>query len=862
MGPVHRASDTTRARPDTLDAFADTLAGDTLKSKGSESAALESTVSYNALDSIRFDLRNKKVYLFNEAEIYYEDITLKANYVEIDFTTNIVTAEGVEDSTGKVRGMPVFSEGDQEFQSRVMRYNFKTKKGLIRDVVTQDGEGYIEGSTIKKMPDNDVNIRKGSYTTCPPCENKDFEFRYNKSKVIPGKRIVTGPAYLVIEDVPTPLFIPFGIFPNRAGQKSGILIPTYGESADRGFYFEDGGYYWAVNDHLDLTLTGDIYTRGSWAVKPGTRYKKRYKYSGNFRFIYAINVLGEKETPDYQRDRDFSVRWVHNQDPKARPNSRFSADVNVRSSKSNFYNPTTTQDYLSNTFQSSISYQTSFADQFHLTLNANHSQSTLDRMVTVSLPEITFSVNRFYPMRKKERVGKLKWYENISMNYTMNARNTVTAPDSMIFKPDVFEEMKNGIKHSIPISSSVKVLKHLTWTNSINITDRMYFKSIHKSWSEDTLITNGDTTVGYVKIDTVSAFKNAFDARFTSSMSTKVYGMLQFGRTFPVNAIRHVLTPTVSFSYTPSFAGESWGYYDSYYHPGRDEEVVYSIFEGSLFGSPPRDKSGSVNFSLTNSLEMKVRSRQDTLTGTKKISLIDNFTISTSYDLTKDSLRWSDVRMSGRTRLWKGFDVTYSSTWDLYVLDSTGRKNLNKFEWAENKRLMRLKNTTWNIGANLTLNPQMFQKKGKEEETQEAETIPQNQMEEEVKREAEQNPEEYIDWSIPWNLTLTYNLRVTNTNRYVAGELEKQEELVQTLSASGNVSITPKWKIGLTTGWDFEDSELSYTSVSIYRDLHCFEMRFNWIPIGPRKSWNFGINVKASILQDMKLTKKKDFRDN
>lgn len=843
---------------DTLLIGADTLRNDTIPPE-ERKPRLDATVDYKADDSLRFDIKNRKVYLYKNAEIYYEDISLKANYVEIDFSTNLVNASGLPDSTGKERGQPVFAEGGQEFQARTMKYNFDTKKGLIRDVYTQDGEGLIHGITIKKMPNNEVNILRGSYTTCPPCENKDFEFRYFKSKVIPGKRIVTGPTYLVIESVPTPLFIPFGIFPNRAGQRSGIVIPTWGESASRGFYFENGGYYWAINDYMDLTMVGDIYTRGSWAVKPSFRYKKRYKFTGDFDFIYAINITGEEGSADYRKDRDYTIRWLHRQDPKARPNSRFSADVNIRSRKSNFYNPTTTEDYLSNTFQSSITYQTSFAGKYFLTINGSHTQSTIDKKVTLNLPEINFSVNQFYPLRSKSRAGRLRWYENISVNYNMNAKNTVTTADSILFTQDVFKEMKNGVNHRASISSPIKVLKHFTWTNSVNLTDRMYFQSIEKNWLNDTLISGNDTTVGYVKTDTVPGFRNAIDGSFSSSLTTKVYGMFQFGSWSPVTAIRHVLTPTVGFSYTPSFEGDSWGYYKSYFNPSRDEEVTYSVFEGSIYGSPPQRKSGRVNFSLTNNLEMKVRSRKDTVTGTRKIPLIDAFTISTSYDLAKDSLRWDKIRMSGRTRLFQGFDISYSSTWDLYVLDSAGQKNLNKFEWTENKRLMRLDNTSWTVGANLSLSPETFKKKG-EKGRKDPEPPPPEMTDAEF-MDIQENPNQYIDWEIPWRLSIMYNFGITYNNKYVNGEMEKIETLTQTLGLTGDVSITKRWKFGFQTGWDFDAADISFTSLSIYRDLHCFEMRLNWIPIGPRKSWNFALNVKASLLQDMKLTKKKDFRD-
>ncbi len=826
--------------------------------------ALDYRVDFQSVDSLHFDMKNQKVFMYREAVLDYDDINLKANFVQMDFNTNEVFASGLPDSTGKERGQPIFTQGDSEFRSQTMRYNYDSKKGLIRNVMTQDGEGTIRGKVIKKMPNNEANIKGGSYSTCPNCENRDYEFRYFKSKVIPGKRIVTGPAYLVVEDVPTPLFLPFGFFPIRKGQHSGIILPTWGESANRGFYFENGGYYFAINDYIDFKLVGDIYTRGSWAVKPSTRYKKRYKYSGNFDFLYAVNITGENNQPDYRRDRDYQIRWRHQQDAKARPNSTFTANVNIRSRKSNFYNPTTAQDYLSNTFQSSIAYQTSFAGKYFLTLNANHSQNTQTKLMTLTLPEISFNVNRFYPLRKKSRSGRTRWWEDISVNYTANFKNTVTIEDTLLFKPETWEKMQNGLKHSIPISSSIKVLKYFTWTNSISITDRMYFRTIEKHWVDDTLFSGNDTIVGYLDTDTIGGFKNAIDGSFSSGITTKLYGMYQFGRNFPLQAIRHVITPKVSFTYTPDFGAPSWGYYKSYYDPNQEEEVEYSIFEGGVYGTPPRDKSGRVNFSLSNNLEIKVRSRKDTVTGTKKIKLIDDFSISTSYDLAKDSLNWSKLKLSGRTTLFKGFDVRYSSTWDPYILDSTGTRNLNQSEWKVNRRFFRLDNTSWNFSANLRLNPDFFKKGGQQSKTRQEEV---EEMADEMGMTDElesiyNNYDDYIDWDIKWSLNLTYNLTYNTTLKYTNQvNKEKVESLVQTLGVSGDFNVTPKWKIGFRTGWDFEAADLSYTSINIYRDLHCFEMRFNWIPIGSRQSWNFALNVKADMLKDLKLQRKKDFRD-
>jgi lipopolysaccharide assembly outer membrane protein LptD (OstA) len=848
--------------PDTL--VVDSLAGDISED------ALDAKVEYKANDSTVFDLVNKKVFLYGQAVINYDDINLQAAYIEIDFEKNEVYATGLPDSTGKELGIPVFKQADQNFKSHVMRYNYKSKKGFINRVITEDGSGFLHGETVKKMGDDVVNISKGSYTTCSNEDHPHFEFRYNKSKVIPKKRIVTGPAFLVVEDVPTPLMIPFGWFPNKQGQRSGIILPTYGESAERGFYFENMGYYLYINDYLDFKVVGDVYTLGSWAIKPSARYKKRYKYSGSANLTYAINITGVKEAPDYSRKRDFSIRWNHRQDPKARPKSTFSADVNIVSSTVNKYNPSSAQDYLSNTFRSSIAYQTNFAGKYFITINAAHDQNTLTKVVNVTLPELTFSVNRFNPINSKKRVGPAKWYNNISMNYNLNARNTVTAPDSVILTPEVLDRMRNGIKHSLPISSPVKLLKYFNWTNSISLNDRMYFESYRQYLAEEITIDGTDTLVEYVeKTDTINGFSNVFDYSYSSSLSTKIYGLVNFGKNFPVKAIRHVFTPTVSFSYRPDFSSDFWNYYGTYVDE-EGEEVEYSKYEGSLYGGPPSGKSGLISFGFSNNLEMKIRSRKDTITGMKKMGLIDNFSINFSYDIAKDSLKWSPISLSGRTRLFKNFDISYRSQLDPYILDSNGTRNLNQSEWSVNHRLFRLKQTNWSLSLNWRLNSKDL---GKKEEGNGTQTMspPSGTMVEQLKEDYGDdpdmedvglNPDQYIDWSIPWDLNVSYSFNYTVVRNYEDYILKREETIVQTLGLQGNVSITPKWKVGFMTGWDFEANDLSYTSISIYRDLHCWEMRFNWIPTGYQKSWNFSINAKASLLQDLKLNKKKDFRDN
>ena len=816
----------------------DTVRADSVvKAKNNQ---LESKVSYTSTDSLRFDVADQKVYIYKEGKITYQNIGLDADYVEINFRNDQVFASGLPDSTGKDVGLPVFTEDDQKFKARVMTYNYKTKKGLIHKVFTQQDEGYLHGVIIKKMANNTTYIKDGSYTTCNREDHPHFEFHFGRAKVIPNDKIITGPAYLKIENMPTPLMIPFGMFPNKRGQRSGILIPTYGESRDRGFYFENGGYYWAFSQYMDIKLVGDIYTRGSWAVKPAVTYRYRYHYQGNFNFGYAINLFGVKGSPDYKRTRDFRIFWVHTQDPKARPNSNFSANVNIVSNTFNQYNPSSTQQYLSNTFQSSINYSRNWNARYFLNLNFNHSQNTLDKTISVTFPQLQFSVNQFYPFRKKESAGKLRWYDNISVRYNMNAENRMRTPDSLFLKKNWAAKMQNGMSHTVPITSTIKILKYFNMTNSINITDKMYLQSIRKSFV-------ADTSGGHYQTDTLQGFANAFDANFSTSVNTRFYGMYQFKKGF-IKAFRHVMSPSVTFTYTPDFGAAQWGFWRDVTNDTSKIAKRYSVFEGGIYGGPPSEKSGVVSFNLSNNLEMKVRNRKDTITGTKKIPLIESLIVGVSYDVAKDSMNWSLVSISGRTTLFKNLNVQYSSTWDPYYFDvKTGRRT-KRFEWDVTRNFFRLENTTWNLGFNYSLSSDKVNKKKTTTHGSEQE-----------REDVYNNWDNYVDFDVPWSFNLSYNFR-SSTN-YVWAKRKRVGTIVQTMNFNGMINITKKWKLSVTSGYDFKAGAFSYTSLDIYRDLHCWEMRFGWIPKGARQSWNFTINVKASVLQDLKLNKKKDFRD-
>jgi len=816
---------------------------------------LSSAIEYTSADSISMDIKQKKAYMYGNASIKYEEIMLKANSIIIDFNTNTVFAYVTYDSLGNAIGMPDFTQGTLNFKAKELSYNFNTKKGLIKNVITKEGEGYLHGTVIKKIDDKVTNVGRGVYTTCDLEENPHFALKYTKAKVIAGDKIITGPAYMDVEGIPLPLALPFGIFPNKKGRSSGLIIPKYGEAANRGFYLEEGGYYFGINDYFDLKLTGDIYSRGSWAVKPLVTYRKKYKFSGSFNFKYAINVLGVKGTSDYSKRKDFFVTWSHRQDAKARPNSVFSASVQAGTSSFNQLNPNSVNDYLNNSFSSSISYDVRIGNIGNLTTSARHSQVTSTKMVTLTLPEISFGINRIYPFKRKVQTGKSRWYEAISITYNLNARNEVNSPDSLLFKEDIFNSFLNGVKHTVPISGSFKVLKYFNWSNSINYSERWYSKTINKTWIGDTVVSGADTLFGYVDIDTVTGFKTARDYSFSSSLSTTVYGMKQF-KSGPIRAIRHVLRPSVGFSYVPDFGRTDLGYYKTVQSNANGDMQEYSVFGGSgtfspLYGYPGSQKSGSVNFGITNNLEMKVRSKKDTITGTKKVMILDNLSLSTSYDLTRDSLRWAPLNVSARTTLFKKLQISYGGSFNFYAADANGRL-YNKFQYEIDKKPLRFTNSNWNLSVGHQFGPKEKKKKAPPPASATASV--------EEMKDVELNPQQFIDWNNPWSLRLDYNLSYNRTYSFKTVKIENK--LIQTLRVMGDLNVTEKWKFSMQTGYDFQAKDFAFTQVTIYRNLHCWEMRMSWVPYGQLKSWNFQINAKSSLLQDLKLTRKKDFRDN
>jgi len=822
---------------------------------------LDSRVEYSASDSIRFDIRQQKVHLYGNAELKHGAINLTSAYININFNTNEIFARGMPDSLGILQGKPIFTDGTQNFESHELRYNFRTRKGRTVQARSQEADGFMHGSVVKMMENRVIHVQDGKYTTCD-AEHPHFHLSFRRAKVMPGDKIITSLALLTIEGVPTPLFLPFGFFPNRQGQASGIIIPSYGEERNRGFNLRGGGFYWGINDYLDLALTGDIYSRGSWAATAASSYRVRYRFSGNFNITYANNVFGEKGLPDYQRSRDFRVNWNHSQDPKARPNSVFRASVNAGSSQFNRFNPISSQDYLTNTLSSNISYTARWGRLFNFSVHARHNQNTLTQMVDLNLPEMTFTVARFHPFRRQNPAGPLRWYENITMNVNSNLSNQIRVADTLLFTREVFERMNSGVQHTIPISLTLRVLRHFNLSNSFNFTERWNFHRIDRDWEGDgTFDPLTGRHGGRVVTDTIRGFNAVRDFSFNSSLNTKFFGLVQFRRG-PVTAVRHVVTPSIGFSLRPDFADPFWGYYSFYENPNIATPVRYATFEGTRFGGPGPGRSGALSFSVANNLEMKVRTRNGD-EPYRKITLIDNLSLSTSYDFARDSLNLSDLSVSGRTRLFDRFDITYSSRWSPYATDSEGRI-INRFLWEQGDRIFQLLNTNWNLNFNYNLTSETFLRGGEVDDG----TITENGQFGELPFGAEVMPEEpiqqpttlpdtprgMIDYTVPWSLRFSYTVRHgTNIRRPY---LIRDRTFSQSLSFSGDISLTPKWRVGFTSGYNFDERQLTYTSLNIYRDLHCWELIIAWVPFGFRQSYNMTLRVKSSVLQDLKLERR------
>ncbi|HXH19052.1 MAG TPA: putative LPS assembly protein LptD [Chitinophagales bacterium] len=805
---------------------------------------LDAPVKYAARDSIVYDVVGKKVHLYGEASASYKNIQLKSDYIEYDWSNSTLTAEVRKDTAGNPAGYADFSDGANSYKAKKLAYNFKTTKGKVYQVMTQEGEGYIHSEAVKRQPNNEWYGYQGKYTTCN-LEEPHFYFRAKRMKVVPDKVIATGPANMVVADVPLPVYLPFAIFPIRKGQRSGILLPEWGEEQSRGFFLRNGGYYFAISDYVDLALRGDIYTSGSWAIKANSVYRKRYHYNGNIRVDFGQNRLGEPESPDFNVKNDFRVNWNHSQETKAALNSRFTANVNFGSSSYDKNFSYDKERVLKNMLASKISYSKSWAGKpFSLSLNLAHDQNLNTGQMNLQLPVIAFGISRIQPFQPKRGIIRHRWYHDIGFSYNFEAQNVISGNDSSFLEKETFRKARYGVRHSVPVSSSLKLFKYFTLAPRFNYTERWYFQTISRKWDPAIIIDGTDTSYGRVVTDTIFGFAAARDFNAGASLTTKLYGQVNFkGK---LKAIRHVFTPSLNVSYVPDFGKPHWGYYKTVQVDTSGTTQTYSIFEGvGIYGSPSRGLIGSIGLNLSNVLEMKVFSKKDTVKHEKKIALLESFSISGSYNLAADSLNLSTIGISGRTSFAQSkVSLDFGFTLDPYTVDSSNRR-INKFVFEEERHFTRLSSARFSLSTR-------FQSK----QTTQPEVKHEQLVTEEEKRMIEQNRELYYDFTIPWSFTLSYRLGLSKGD---IGNPDAFNVSYNSVDFNFDANITPKWKMNLQTGFDFDEMDFVYTAISVIRDLHCWVLRFDWVPY-PKEYQRYAmqLNVKSSILQDLKLTRKRD----
>lgn len=840
----------------------DSLAADTTKKK----EPLDAPVIYEASDSIVFT-KEGYAHLYGEGKVNYQNIELTSAVITMNMDSSTVYATGVTDTAGVETGSPIFKDGETPYESKIMRYNFKTKKGFINSIVTQQGEGYVTSEEGKKGANDEIYMRHGKYTTCDNHEHPHFYLKLSMAKVRPKKNVVFGPAQLVVEDVPLPIAVPFGFFPFNSSYSSGFIMPTYGDEMNRGFYLRDGGYYFAISDQMDLKVLGEVFTKGSWGLSAASNYNKRYKFSGSFNASYLVTKTGEKNMPDYSVSKDFRIQWSHRQDAKANPNSSFSASVNFatssydRSSLSSLYNP---QQYSQNTKASSVSYSRNFPEiGLNISGAFNITQNTRDSSLSMTLPDVNISLNRIYPFKRKKSAGDERWYEKISLQYTGSITNSISTKDNLLFKTPL-TQWENGMQHKIPVSATFNLFKYINIVPSFNYTERWYLRKVKQSYDAS------PTSRDHVKRDTINGFNRLYDYNLSLQMNTKLYGMYKplFMKSKELQ-IRHVFTPTVSYTYTPDFGKSRYGYYDTYTYTDEDGEVrtvEYSPYEGAVYGYPGKNMSQNISFSIDNNIEMKMKSDKDT-TGYKKISLIDQLGASLSYDVANK--KWSDLSMNLRLKLTKSYTFNMNASFATYA-----------YQFDENGNVVVGDRTEWSYGRfgrfqgysgsfSYTLNNDTFKKlfgkkeedkknkdnKGKEEnedEETEEETEEQNNNSNMRKTEkASVVSDGYLAFKLPWSVSLSYSysIREDRSKDINIKTMRYPYSLTHSLNVSGNFKIGSRWNMTYSTGYDFTSKEMSMTTLNITRDLHCFNMSCGLV-FGPFTSYNFSIRANSSMLTD------------
>lgn len=839
-----------------------------------------SDIEYSARDSIVMEGMNIAL-LYGDAQVNYEGMELKAEFIRINLDSSTVYATGVPDSMGILQGTPVFKEGSETVESKAMNYNMKSKKGFIYGTVTQQGEGYITSQKTKKVGDDVYCLQHGRYTTCDHHEHPHFYLALTKAKMKQGRYIVSGPAYMVVEDIPIPLALPFGYFPINTQYSSGILFPTLGEEQSRGFYAKGLGYYFAINDYIDLAATADIYSKGSWSLSLASSYKWRYHFGGSFNFSYVSNVYGTPNTPDYRKTNDFRFVWSHTQDKKMTPNTSFSASVNFSTSSyeqnntDSYYNP---NELSQNTKSSTVTLTHKFGDSpFSLSASMYVTQRTSDSTINLQLPSLNLTMSRQYPFKRKKRLGKEKWYEKISMSYTMNLTNSVTAKESEFATMDYLRDWRYGVKHNLPISASFTLFKYLNMNLSLNNSLKWYFKKIEQNWE-------GDAS-GSVVRDTTYGFYNIYDGDLSFSMQTQLFGFYTLksksGKKMPV--FRHKLVPSIGFSFSPDYGTPGWGYWGSYERPKKDgttETMYYDYFQGGVYGgSPGRGATGNITMSIANNVEMKYWSSRDTTGQAKKVTIIDNLSMSTSYNMFADSLNWSDINANIRFKILNKFSLNLDMTFDPYTyqLDDFGNpRKVNVSQISKNKVLGRIKSASTSFG--YTFNNATFAKKEKRKAAQPVvEEQPKSELEqileandpmanaglraEKEKEERKKADAAYAEFKVPWSLTFNYSVRYSY-GKFNEEIMEYDRKLTHNLSISGRINLTPTWAVTMSTYYDITNNSWSYLNCTISKDLHCWQMSASFVPIGRYSTYNFMIGVKSTLLKDLKYEKQSDSSDN
>ena len=852
----------------------DSIRLDSLNRK--KAGGVDAPVQYTAEDSLVYDAPHKVAHLYGNSNVKYTNMDLTSDKISMDIDKSNVKATGTADSTaeGGIKGKPVFKMGSDTYDTDTIAFNFKSKKALINNVYTEQQDGFLTGARSKRDSTGAIYLQHGRYTTCDD-PHPDFYISLSRAKVRPGKDVVFGPAYLVVCDVPMPLAIPYGFFPFTKSYSSGFIMPTYGDESDRGFYLRDGGYYFAVNDKWDLKLLGEIYTKGSWGISAASNYRKRYKYSGSFFFSYQDTKTGDKGMPDFAEQESFKVQWSHRQDSKANPFSSLSASVNFatssyeRNNLNSLYNP---QTMTQSTRTSSVSWSTGFSSiGLSLSATANLSQNMRDSSLAVTLPDLNISIARFYPFRRKKMVGDEKWYEKIAMSYTGHISNSINTKEDQFMKSNLIKDWRNAWQHQIPVSASFTLFKYININPSFNFSDRMYTNKVTRLWDEQKQTEVCDTTYG---------FHNVYNWNMSVGMSTKLYGFWVPNRKIfgdKIQAIRHVITPTVSFSYAPDFGASRYGYWETYQKTDADGNVSlvsYSPYQNSLYGVPGKGKTGSLSFTLGNNLEMKVKSDKDS-TGFKKISLIDAFDINMSYNMAAKVRPWSDMNINLRLKWWKNYTFNMNAVFATYAydLDEQGNPYVGTHtEWSRG-RFGRFQGMSQNLS--FTLTPEKLAKLfGGKSDDDEKDSKRKDQDEDGLDTDIESNVDDtlekgktaakkkggkaktdsdgYMAFKMPWSLTFGYGVTMredTRKEKFNKQSMRYPYKFTQTLNMSGNVRLSDGWNISFSSGYDFDNHKMSMTTASLQRDLHCFNMSCS-VVLSPYTSYNFTFRCNASTLTD------------